>query len=184
MAFRMLCLAGVTVIGLGACAPVSRPAYMELELSGIPENQAAVSMGPMKTLVQDKMRGQIELDFELGKQRFTGVMQTIDESVTTSGVASTATRTAAVGTTGGGTVGAVAAGSRQKTASSSTTAQASSKGVANAVSDKGTTMSCDYVVNTRQFSGAGTCTFSNGAKYKVFSKPLRLVMTDGSSRPM
>lgn len=184
MAFRMMCLAGFSAIGLSACAPVSKPAYMEVEISGIPENQAAVSMGPLKTLVQDRMRGQVELDFELGKQRFTGMMQTIDESVTTSGVATTATRTAAVATTGGGNVGAVAAGSKQNTASTTTTAQASSKGVANAVSDKGTTMSCDYIINMRQFSGTGTCTFSNGAKYKVFSKPLRLVMTDGSSKPM
>src|SRR2546428_1693738 len=40
------------------------------------------------------------------------------------------------------------------------------KGVASAYSKSGSYMSCDYQMNT-PFQGAGTCTFSNGARYQV-----------------
>jgi hypothetical protein len=40
------------------------------------------------------------------------------------------------------------------------------KGVASAYSPAGSYMSCEYQMNT-PFQGAGTCTFSNGARYRV-----------------
>ncbi len=40
------------------------------------------------------------------------------------------------------------------------------RGVASAYSPKGTYMSCEYQMNT-PYQGAGTCTFSNGAKYQL-----------------
>lgn len=40
------------------------------------------------------------------------------------------------------------------------------RGVANAYGPRGTYMSCEYEMNT-PLQGAGTCTFSNGAKYQV-----------------
>jgi len=40
------------------------------------------------------------------------------------------------------------------------------RGVASAYSPKGMYMSCDYQMNT-PYQGAGTCTFSNGAKYQL-----------------
>ncbi len=40
------------------------------------------------------------------------------------------------------------------------------RGVASAYSPKGMYMSCDYQMNT-PYQGAGTCTFSNGAKYQM-----------------
>lgn len=40
------------------------------------------------------------------------------------------------------------------------------RGVASAYSPGGTFMSCEYQMNTPR-QGAGTCTFSNGAQYKV-----------------
>lgn len=40
------------------------------------------------------------------------------------------------------------------------------RGVASAFSPKGMFMSCEYQMNT-PFQGAGTCTFSNGAKYQM-----------------
>ena len=87
-----------------------------------------------------------------------------------------------MGANNAGIVGAVLGSSQKQTASATTTTQGSSNGVANAVSDKGTTMSCEYVVNNKQLSGTGTCTFSNGAKFRIYAKPLRLFMSDGSSR--
>jgi hypothetical protein len=40
------------------------------------------------------------------------------------------------------------------------------RGVASAFSPKGLYMSCEYQMNT-PFQGAGTCTFSNGAAYRI-----------------
>ena len=40
------------------------------------------------------------------------------------------------------------------------------KGVASAYSPKGMYMSCEYQMNT-PYQGAGTCTFSTGAKYQL-----------------
>jgi hypothetical protein len=40
------------------------------------------------------------------------------------------------------------------------------RGVASAYSSKGAYMSCEYQMNT-PYQGAGTCTFSNGAKYQL-----------------
>ena len=40
------------------------------------------------------------------------------------------------------------------------------RGVASAYSPSGAYMSCDYQMNSPQ-QGAGTCTFSNGAQYKL-----------------
>jgi len=40
------------------------------------------------------------------------------------------------------------------------------RGVASAFSPKGMYMSCEYQMNT-PYQGAGTCTFSNGAKYQM-----------------
>jgi hypothetical protein len=40
------------------------------------------------------------------------------------------------------------------------------RGVASAFSPKGTYMSCEYQMST-PYQGAGTCTFSNGAKYQL-----------------
>lgn len=40
------------------------------------------------------------------------------------------------------------------------------RGVASAFSPKGTFMSCEYQMST-PYQGAGTCTFSNGAKYQL-----------------
>ena len=40
------------------------------------------------------------------------------------------------------------------------------KGVASAYGQGGSYMSCEYQMNT-PFQGAGTCTFSNGARYQV-----------------
>jgi hypothetical protein len=40
------------------------------------------------------------------------------------------------------------------------------RGVASAYSPKGMYMSCEYQMNT-PYQGAGTCTFSNGAKYQL-----------------
>jgi hypothetical protein len=40
------------------------------------------------------------------------------------------------------------------------------RGVASAFSPKGMFMSCEYQMNT-PYQGAGTCTFSNGALYKM-----------------
>ena len=40
------------------------------------------------------------------------------------------------------------------------------RGVASAYSPSGTYMSCEYRMNTPR-QGAGTCTFSNGAQYKL-----------------
>ena len=40
------------------------------------------------------------------------------------------------------------------------------RGVASAFSPKGMYMSCEYQMNT-PFQGAGSCTFSNGAKYQM-----------------
>ena len=40
------------------------------------------------------------------------------------------------------------------------------RGVASAFSPKGMFMSCEYQMNT-PYQGAGTCTFSNGAAYKM-----------------
>lgn len=40
------------------------------------------------------------------------------------------------------------------------------KGVASAYSPKGSYMACEYQMNT-PYQGAGTCTFSNGAKYQL-----------------
>jgi hypothetical protein len=40
------------------------------------------------------------------------------------------------------------------------------KGVASAYSPGGSYMSCEYQMNT-PYQGAGTCTFSNGARYQV-----------------
>jgi len=40
------------------------------------------------------------------------------------------------------------------------------RGVASAYSSSGAYMSCEYQMNTPR-QGAGTCTFSNGAKYKL-----------------
>jgi hypothetical protein len=40
------------------------------------------------------------------------------------------------------------------------------RGVASAYSPKGMFMSCEYQMNT-PYQGAGTCTFSNGAKYQL-----------------
>lgn len=40
------------------------------------------------------------------------------------------------------------------------------RGVASAYSPKGMYMSCDYQMNT-PYQGAGTCSFSNGAKYQL-----------------
>jgi hypothetical protein len=171
-------------LGLIACAPVARPAFVELEISGVPENPAAVAMGPIKTLVQDKGRGQNDLAFEVGRMKFQGTMQTIDESVTTSSQGSSTTRGAAVAANSAGQSAAVASRTQQQSNASSTVAQGSSRGVASAASDKGVTMSCDYVVNNKQLNGTGNCTFSNGAKYRVFSKPVRVVMTDGTSKPL
>lgn len=46
------------------------------------------------------------------------------------------------------------------------TSTADRRGVASAFSPKGSYMSCEYQLNT-PFQGAGTCTFSNGAKYQL-----------------
>ena len=40
------------------------------------------------------------------------------------------------------------------------------RGVASAFGSKGTYMSCEYQMNT-PYQGAGSCTFSNGAKYQM-----------------
>jgi len=40
------------------------------------------------------------------------------------------------------------------------------RGVASAFSPRGTFMSCEYQMST-PYQGAGTCTFSNGAKYQL-----------------
>ena len=40
------------------------------------------------------------------------------------------------------------------------------KGVASAYSPGGSYMSCEYQMST-PYQGAGTCTFSNGARYQV-----------------
>ena len=40
------------------------------------------------------------------------------------------------------------------------------RGVASAFSPKGMFMSCEYQMNT-PFQGAGSCSFSNGAKYQM-----------------
>ncbi len=40
------------------------------------------------------------------------------------------------------------------------------RGVASAFSPRGTYMSCEYQMST-PYQGAGTCTFSNGAKYQL-----------------
>ncbi|MBL0352847.1 MAG: hypothetical protein WBJ68_06865 [Candidatus Dechloromonas phosphoritropha] len=40
------------------------------------------------------------------------------------------------------------------------------RGVASAYSPGGIFMSCEYQLNT-PYQGAGTCTFSNGAKYQM-----------------
>lgn len=40
------------------------------------------------------------------------------------------------------------------------------RGVASAFSQKGTFMSCEYQMSS-PYQGAGTCTFSNGAKYQL-----------------
>ena len=148
----------------------------------MPENPAAVAMGAFKAVVSDHFRGRSDLAFDLANQKFQGQMQTIDQSVTTTGRSATTSQTGAVGANNAGIVGAVLGSSQKQTASATTTTQGSSNGVANAVSDKGTTMSCEYVVNNKQLSGTGTCTFSNGAKFRIYAKPLRLFMSDGSSR--
>lgn len=168
-------------LGLAACAP--RPAFVEIELTGLPENPQAVKLGQIKTLVQDHFKGNAELKFELPGHRFTGQMQVIDESVTTTGRANTASQSQAVAVSGQ-TVGAGVAATQRQTATTSTTRQASSKGHANAVSDSGLTMSCEYVVNNAQKTGTGTCEVSDGSKYRFYSKPTRLVFVDGTSRPM
>lgn len=176
-------LALAIMFGFVGCAPMSRPQFVEIELTGIPENQVAVQMGPLKTLVQDRGQGRADLDFSLGQQHFTGMMQAIDDAVTTNSAGATSTKAAAVGAVGS-TNTAMAARSQQQSSSTSTTSQAMISGVANAVSDKGTTMKCDYTVNRKAYTGTGICELSNGAKYRVYSKPVRIVMTDGTSRPM
>lgn len=168
---------------LASCAPIARPQFVEVEFSGLPENPAAVRLGQFKSVVQDHGRGQAEVEFELGGQRFKGHMQTIDESVTTSGKSATTQRSAAVAVSGGSAAAARGVAT-QNSANVSTTTQGSSKGVATLVSERGVTMTCDYVVNNRQYTGTGTCETSTGAKYRVFAKPIRVVMTDGSSRAM
>lgn len=40
------------------------------------------------------------------------------------------------------------------------------RGVASAYSPRGTYMSCEYQMST-PYQGAGTCTFSNGARYQL-----------------
>jgi hypothetical protein len=42
----------------------------------------------------------------------------------------------------------------------------SGKGVASAFGPRGMYMSCEYQMNT-PYQGAGSCTFSNGAKYQL-----------------
>lgn len=177
-------LVAIGSLVIAACAPVPRPEYVELEVTGIPENPAAIAMGPIRTIVQDKGRAQIDLNFEVGKQKFNGVMQTIDETVTTNSQGISNIRGLSVGANSSGQTAAIAARTQQQSASTTTVAQGSSKGIASAASDKGLTMSCDYVINNKQMSGAGTCAFSNGAKYRVFSKAIRIIMTDGTSRQL
>ena len=171
------------VIALTACAPLARPAFIEVELTGFPENPQAVKLGPIKALVQDKFKGNSDLRFELGGQTFTGQMQVIDESVTTSGRTASTSQAQSVGVSNPGVAAGAAAAQRQS-ASVSTTRQASSKGQANAMSEKGMTMVCEYIVNNAQHTGTGSCEVSNGAKYRFYAKPVRLVMSDGSSKPM
>lgn len=181
--YRSSILVGAVMLGLVGCAPISRPLFVEIELTGIPENPVAVQMGQLKTLVQDRGQGRADLDFSIGQQHFTGMMQAIDDAVTTNSAGTSSTKAAAVGAVGS-TGTAMAARSHQQSSSTSTTSQAMINGVANAVSDKGLTMTCDYAVNRKSYTGTGTCELSNGAKYRVYSKPVRVVMTDGTSRPM
>ena len=169
---------------LSACAPIPRPLYFESEITGVPENPAAVAMGPIRTLVQDKGSGQIDLAFEIGRMKFVGMMQTIDDSVTTSSRGRSNTRAAAIGVTGSGQTAAAAARTQQNSSATSTVVHGSSTGVASAASNKGVTMTCDYVVNNKQMNGTGTCNFSNGAKYRVFSKAVRVFLSDGTIRAL
>lgn len=168
---------------LAACAVPKRPDHLEIEVNGYPENPVAAKLGPIKTTVQDRFKGRNDIKFELAGHSFTGEMQTIDESVTTTGQSTSATKSAGVGVVGSSTVAAVS-GTKKQTASSSTTTSASSNGVASAFSNKGLTMKCEYVVNNKQFTATGTCDLSNGAKYRFFGKPVKMVYSDGTSRDM
>ena len=167
---------------LSGCA-ISRPLYVEVELTGFPENSAAVAMGTIKALIEERGKGRADLNFELAGQKFVGQMQIIDGSVTTDGKSNVNTQSVALGVAGQNTA-AIAEAKNQSMNTVSTVHQASSNGMANALSDKGMTMSCEYVVNNKQLTGTGSCEISNGAKYRFYAKPIRAVLTDGTSRPM
>ncbi len=177
--FGVICCAGV----VSACMSLARPLYVEVELTGFPENPVAVRMGVITALVEERGKGNAELNFELAGQKFKGVMQTIDDAVTTSGRVASTSQAQGVGVSGR-VVSTAATATQSKGSSTSTTRSAASRGSANALSDKGLTMTCDYTVNNAQLTGAGTCEISNGAKYKFYAKPLRVVLSDGTSRPM
>ncbi len=173
----------MSAVMLSGCVAPRKVAFVDTEITRYPENPIAVKLGMFQTVGQDRLKGRIEFKFSLGSHNFTGEMQAIDDSVTTTGREATASRSASAVVVGGTTAQA-ASKSRSQTASTSTTAAGSLNGFANAFSDKGLTMKCEYVVNNKQLTSTGECQMSNGAKYRFYAKPLRTVFTDGSVKEM
>ena len=176
-----------TVVSLGllfGCAAPLRPKYLELELSFVPENSVAVKMGATKVVGQGGLRGDNQFEFELGREKFTANSQTIDNSVTTTARGASNTRAAAIAANNSGSVGVAQSRAQTRSASTETTAQGASNSVIRGVSNRGTTLSCDVMVNNKSYTSTGSCVLSNGAKYQIFGKPLAWIMTDGSRRPM
>lgn len=178
-----VCFGFATAVMVTGCAVPRKVALVETEITGYPENPIAVKLGMFQTVGQDRLKGRIDFKFSLGGHNFTGEMQTIDDSVTTTGREATASRSASAAVVGGTTAQA-ASRTKSQTASTSTTAAGSSNGFANAFSDKGLTMKCEFVSNNKQLTSTGQCEMSNGAKYRFYAKPLRTVFTDGTVREM
>jgi hypothetical protein len=165
---------------LSACATSPTFSHLEFDISGYPESAAATKLGPLKAVVKGKPNGSGTIRFTLGGETYDGQGVALDDSVTTTGAS--VSNTNAVGVTRAGRVGAVA--SNNVTESRSVVQPGSQRSVLNAVSTKGTRMKCEFVTSSKTLIGTGTCDFSNGAKYRAYSKPLQAVYSDGTTKPI
>ncbi len=161
---RFAAAARIRVAGLTPPVPVPVPPKVEsvqpqfqigikTKVTGYPLNEIAKKYGLIESTFFDRGIGRVDFEMTIGDHNLKG------EAIAGNNTSNT-----------WGTIHTQIYGSSYTNQKMNTST--STRGIAMAYSATGLRLDCEYIINNLEYTGIGVCTTSDGAHYKIMSRPI------------